>query len=519
MASNAIGGDEILVNTVTGGDQEMSAVVALKNGGWLVSWEGSGTGDPDGIYQRRFNANGVAVGAATLVNATTAHDQFSTSVAALKDGGWLVSWTGEAGDFSNDVYLQRYSSSGKIVLAETMVNATTAGRQESSTITGLTDGGWVVTWNGDGAGGSSDIYQRRYDASGATDGADILVNSTSTTGDQYNTSVISLADGGWVIGWYGAGPGDSNGIFEQRYDKNGAAVDGPALVNTSTDLSQYSPAMAALNDRGWIVAWYGYGAADTSSTGVYMRHYDSKGQALGKTETLVNTVTDATQSSPSVTALSDGGWLVTWQSPDKNQQSVYDIYQQRYDGGGHKIGTQTLVNTSVNASQELPHVTAFANGGWLVSWEGAGKGDTSGIYQRHFAADVVGGAKADKLSGTSWGELLLGNAGNDKITARDGDDFLTGGKGNDKLDGGAGIDTFLFRKGDGADIITGFVGKGADHDLIDLSNVKGISSFADLKAHHMEHDATSVTVDYTAHDSITLAGVNIKSLSAADFLL
>jgi Ca2+-binding RTX toxin-like protein len=509
----------MLVNTTTAGDQERCAVVALAKGGWIVSWEGNGDGDTDGIYQRRYDENGVALGDATLVNATTTHDQFSTTLVALKDGGWLTSWSGEDAGFSTDIYLQRYNKSGKVILSETVVNHNTAGSQTDSSITVLGDGGWLVTWAGEGPGDTSGIFQRRYDKSGGTSGADILVNADYATGNQYGPAVTTLADGGWLVAWYGAGADDPDGIYQQRYNKQGTAVDGPTLVNTYTTFNQYSPSVISLDDGGWLVAWYGYGQDDANSTGVYFRHYDKHGKAVGKDDTLVNTITDGTQSSPSVTELADGGWVVTWQSPDKNQTSIYDIYQQRYDGNGHTVGTQTFVNADTKGSQLLPQVTALADGSWVVSWHGPGTGDTDGIYQRHFAADVVGGAKADKLNGTGWGELLAGNSGNDKIDGKAGDDILNGGKGADSLTGGAGVDTFTFKNGDGADTIKGFVAKGADHDVIDLSQVSGIKDFADLRAHHMDHTASSVTIDYGAHDVITLAGVTLKSLSAADFLL
>lgn len=519
MSSNATASDVMLVNSTTAGGQEDCAITALSDGGWVVSWEGDGAGDADGIYQRRYDKNGVASDEAVLVNATTTHDQFSTTLTALKDGGWLVSWSGEDADFNKEVYLQRYDKSGNVTLSETIVDKYMSGSQTESSITALDDGGWLVTWAGEGPGDTSGIFQRHYDKDGGTDGADILVNTGYTTGNQYGPDVTTLADGGWLVAWYGAGADDPDGIYMQRYSKLGVAVDGPVLVNTYTTLNQYSPSVVSLDDGGWIVGWYGYGQDDTNSTGVYFRRYDKNGDAVGSDDTLVNTVTSGTQSSPSIIELADGGWLITFQSPDKNQTSIYDIYQQRYDANGHKLGTQTLVNADVKADQRLPQVTALADGSWVVGWHGTGKGDDDGIYQRHFAADVAGGSKADKLNGTGWGELLAGNGGNDKIDGKAGDDIVNGGKGTDTLTGGAGADTFMFKKGDGADTIKGFAAKGDGHDIIDLSQVKDIDDFADLKAHHMDHTANSVTIDYTAHDSIVLAGVTIKSLTAADFEL
>ena len=44
-----------------------------------------------------------------------------------------------------------------------------------------------------------------------------------------------------------------------------------------------------------------------------------------------------------VAALSDGGYIITWQSERDGQ---YDVYAQRYDANGNAVGVETLVNTS-----------------------------------------------------------------------------------------------------------------------------------------------------------------------------
>lgn len=49
-----------------------------------------------------------------------------------------------------------------------------------------------------------------------------------------------------------------------------------------------------------------------------------------------------------------------------------------------------------------------------------------------------GGAKADRLTGTTANDSLAGLKGNDSLTGQGGDDILSGGLGNDRLYGGAG---------------------------------------------------------------------------------
>jgi hypothetical protein len=593
MASDATASDVTLVNSYTTGQQITPAITALANGGWVVTWYGEGPGgDGNDIFQRRYAADGHSVGSETIVNSGSQATGYQTdpSITALPDGGWLVAWGSEGvGDFI-DIVQQRFAANGDFVPNANRVNSYTTGSQAVSAVTTLSDGSWVVAWQGEGTGDSNGIFQRRYDANGSIEGSETPVNSY-TTGDQVDASVTALADGGWVVTWEGEGAGDSAGIFQQHYAANGDQVGTETRVNDYTTNDQLNSSVTALAGGGWVVIWQGEGPGDTA--GIFQQRYAANGDTVGS-ETLVNSYITNDQSAPAITALADGGWVVTWQG--EGPGSSQGILQQRYAANGSAVGSETLVN----GDGTNPTVTAFATGGWEVTWQGTGAGDSQGIYQRHFAVDIVGTNHGDKLAGTSWGEYLAGRGGNDRLDGKGGDDVLaggkgddtyvvnskgdqveeltsqgtdtvfasisytltgtvenltlsgkaglngtgnavankitgnlgantlkglagadhlTGGQGNDKLYGGSESDHFVFRKGDGTDAIKDFDVKGADHDVIDLSHITGISDFADLKAHHMVQVGASVVIDYTAHDSITLGGFKIKDFSAADFQL
>lgn len=65
----------------------------------------------------------------------------------------------------------------------------------------------------------------------------------------------------------------------------------------------------------------------------------------------------------------------------------------------------------------------------------------------------IGDRQADILTGSEYGEELYGNGGNDTLRAGDGADRLVGGPGNDRLEGGDGDDVYMWRPGDGHDVI------------------------------------------------------------------
>ena len=79
--------------------------------------------------------------------------------------------------------------------------------------------------------------------------------------------------------------------------------------------------------------------------------------------------------------------------------------------------------------------------------------------------------------------------------------------GNDTLNGGAGADVFVFGPGDGANTIADF------EDGVDLIDVTGYGAYSSIV--QMAGGAKIVFADGAY---VTLTGIQVSSLSAADFL-
>jgi Ca2+-binding RTX toxin-like protein len=85
-----------------------------------------------------------------------------------------------------------------------------------------------------------------------------------------------------------------------------------------------------------------------------------------------------------------------------------------------------------------------------------------GLRDGH-GVQAVGGASADRISGSRLSDLLSGGEGHDTLRGRAGPDLLRGGAGSDRLLGGLGADRLL--GGRGRDFLRG--GRGNDI-LLDL---------------------------------------------------
>jgi Ca2+-binding RTX toxin-like protein len=433
---------EFRVDTTTAINSSQSAVTSLANGGFVMTWRSSrqdGSGSGSDIYAQRYDANGAVQGAEFRVNTKTVESQDHSAITALGGGGFVVTWQSYVQDGSfYGIYAQRYDANGVAQGAEFRVNTTVASSQVQPAITAIASGGFVVTWQSlDGF--TDGIYAQRYDANGAALGVEFRVNTTTAFGQEY-TAITAIASGGFVVTWQSNHQdGSAYGIYAQRYDANGVAQGAEFRVNTTVASSQVQPAITAIASGGFVVTWQSF---DGSGYDIYAQRYDASGAAQGA-EFRVNTTTASWQENPAITALANGGFVVTWQSITQDGSgSSNDIYAQRYDANGAAQGTEFRVNTTTANDQAGSAVAALADGGFVATWHtNAPGGSGYGIYaQRYDAAGNIAGI-VTQLTGDSGANTLTWEGANGiEMAGGSGDDTLVGGSGNESLTGGNGRD-------------------------------------------------------------------------------
>ncbi|WP_162176152.1 cadherin-like domain-containing protein [Synechococcus sp. KORDI-49] len=354
----------------------------------LISWHSyNQDGGGNGIYAQRFNADGSKNGAEFLVNTHTSSDKYNASVTSLTGGGFLISWQSTDQDGWNEgIYAQRYNADGSKNGAEFLVNTHTTGGQHQPSATSLTGGGFLISWTSNGQDDSgSGIYAQRFNADGSKNGAEFLVN-THTSNSQYQPSVTSFTHGGFLISWSSSNQdGSSWGIYAQRYNADGSKNGNEFQVNTYTSSEQNNPSVTSFTGGGFLISWQSYNQ-DGSSNGIYAQRFNADG-SKNSNEFQVNTYTSSEQNKPSVTSLTGGGFLISWTSNGQDD-SGSGIYAQRFNADGSKNGAEFLVNTHTASHQDQPSVTSLTGGGFLISWSSLYQdGSGWGIYAQRFNAD------------------------------------------------------------------------------------------------------------------------------------
>ncbi len=372
-------GDEFQVNTYTTNVQAYPSVAGLSGGGFVVTWQSEGQdGDTSGVYGQIYGADGTTVGDEFQVNSYTDWFQEDPSVTGLADGGFVVTWESFFQDRSdNGVYGQRYDADGGTVGGEFQINSHTANDQDSPDVTGLTGGGFVVTWQSDGQDGSWEgVYGQLYGADGGTLGAEILI-PFYTADTQADPSVTALADGGFLVTWesrhVGAPDADDDGfgIYAQRFNADGSKSGGEVRINSITDGSQENPSVTGLADGGYVVTWQS-GDFSTNQFDILAQRYDASGNTQGG-EILVGSEVDFNSpQNPSVTDLGDDGFVITW-------VTGLVIHGQRYGADGSPVRGEFQIDTDV---PNLEHsIDSLADGGFVLTWFQDGE-----VYGQRFGA-------------------------------------------------------------------------------------------------------------------------------------
>lgn len=326
----------------------------------------------------------------TRVNGT----QTNPAVAALASGGFAITWTDNGYPLDDlggpNVKAHIYGPAGERIQDEFLVNAETNDDQCDAKITGLLGGGFVVAWQdfsgrrGEECGSSIKAKVFGCDAGLVRD--EFLVN-LETRDSQTDPAVAALQDGGFVVAWqdFSGTRGDDSlaSVKARLFRSNGIPSGDEFLVNTHTKDHQGHPSVAAPLGGNFIVAWNDFSGTlgDSSSGSIKAKMFGQEAKTL-RDEFLVNTRKQNNQSFPVVSALEDGGFVVAWTdcSGTLGDCSATSIKARLFDDSAVPLGDEFLVNTETANCQLTPALAPLPDGGFVVVWTDYSRrgGDASG---------------------------------------------------------------------------------------------------------------------------------------------
>jgi hypothetical protein len=397
-------GPEFQVNTVTTpGQQSSPAVASDADGDFVVAWQSNQDGSATGIFARLFGSTGAPLLGELQVNTYITSYQFDPTVARRPDGGFVVAWVSrQDGSPFGGIFARRFDSVGGAIGGEFQVNTYTTDTQAAPSAAMDGDGDFVVVWQSytqDGA--NYGVFGQRFTSAGGALGVEFQVN-TYTQSIEGLTAVAMAGGGSFVVAWESnSRDGGGYGVFARRFDAGGEALATEFQVNTYTELNDRAPAVSIETDGDFIVAWTRSHPGDGSGNAVFAQRFASSGAPQGS-ELQMNVHTPDHQESPSIAALRANDFVVVWQSRPYQDGNGHGVFGRRFHGVG---GSELQINVFTQGRQDLPVVARSGDGEFVVVWRGGSHQDgyEYGIFARRFGAlppslDVDGNGSLAALS-------------------------------------------------------------------------------------------------------------------------
>ncbi|MGD0615920.1 MAG: hypothetical protein ABSA69_10820 [Verrucomicrobiota bacterium] len=212
-------------------------------------------------------------------------------------------------------------------LASSVAKAATTGDQEKPQVAMLNSGGAVVVWQG-GKHGLQKIYARFIGPDGKFLVKQDVRVSAHPKYNQINPQVATLTNGTVVIVWASDGQdGSMQGVFARLFSPAGKALGAEFQVNQYTLNNQRTPALAALANGNFVVAWVSELQRSSTAIDVYARLFTGSGVPVAD-EFPVNTTTTNTCANPSVAGSPLGGFAAAWSQNDNPTLPAVPIYSQ-----------------------------------------------------------------------------------------------------------------------------------------------------------------------------------------------
>jgi hypothetical protein len=348
------------------------------DGAFVIVWQDRDA-DGQGIFGRRFDANGSSQGVQFRVNQSTAGDQTQPAVAQDANGSFMVVWQDRPFFEIEHIRGRRFNSAGVPQDASDLGIKSAALAGEVSyggpAVASNTSSHFVVTWTrGYNVGGTGDagVFGRRlFDP-------EFQVN-TYTTDGQFDTDVAMDNSGNFVVVWSSHDQdGSGYGIFARRFSSGGTALGGEFQVNSYSLFDQFDPAVAMSSGGGFVVVWQRFGQ-DGPSIGIFARRFGAAGNPeSGDFQVSFSAPTPGAQYDPDVAVGGDGSFVVAW-------RQAGEVFARTFDAAGTPRAVEFQVNTYTTSVQRLPAVAADGDGNFVVVWPSSGQdGSGTGVFAQRF---------------------------------------------------------------------------------------------------------------------------------------
>jgi len=356
--------DDFLLNddTYGGARQENPCITINHLGNVVITWTDFRDGNADS-YCQRFNALGNMIGANFRINSDAGMMwQGEPSIGSDNQGNFTVAWE-DRRFFNSDVYVQRYNDQGLPIDTNFRANDNTgtSDQRNTSTII-LPNKDFIIVWD-DWRNDWGDIYAQRYDSLRNLFGSNFRINDDNPGNNQYSPSIACDSLGNFVVVWMDGRQGNWD-IYAQRHNNQGVRLGTNFIVNVDGGSAfQGNPNVTRTRDGQIIVVWED---ERNGNSDIYGQRFDADGNRIGINFKINNDIGSSIQILPDVAVDGLSNFVITWAD---NRLGNYDIFVQRYDNTGTMLGQNFRVNDDITIQdQSEPTITMSEQGNFWIAW-------------------------------------------------------------------------------------------------------------------------------------------------------
>jgi hypothetical protein len=374
------------------GSTDYQPDVAVSNGSFVITWAHHFSATDDDIYAERYDiSNGVPQGQGIFIVNGDGNSEAHPSVAMQQNGIFDIAYERQFSGSDWDILASQYDGNGALVRSDVHINFDGSAEHNPS-ISMDNNGNAVVAYEEAANGNDTGIYANRLSTTGVV-GARITVRDDFGNGEGGPSVALARTDGQFVVAYnnhFGLqatemsandAPLTTLGPFFGIGDVAAASIDGfDRFVVTSTRFNPATNHEDIFSRRDFLPS--GVESLVHPASGVF---------------TNVDTQTD-NASSPGTNGASVAVW-VNNTSGDNN-----DIYAQRFDNLGRRLGSPIAIDTTTANSQH-PHVAMDSGGRFVVTWENLTVDGTSAIMYRYFNFDGTAVTPITQLSANGMADF------------------------------------------------------------------------------------------------------------------
>lgn len=369
-----------------------------------------------------------------LLGACATCRQQTPAVAGSRSGTLAGVWEGQTPSDPHGVLVRFFNAQGRPLAAERLVNRNLAADQYDPAVA-ATPNGFVVVWT-EVAQGRSDILAQRFKASGTPAGGAIRVSAEGAAGAgvDYGPAVAAMPNGGFLVAWLRYTPPGAPAVMVRRYNASGKPLGGQVQVSTGL-VKGAAPDVCALSNGGAAVAWASIDERrpfEPSLEGVSLRRLSPAGAPVGAAEEVI-AAPEAEVASAAVSCGKAGAFAVAYELDRPGVTEESDIFVQRFTPQGAPAGLPLQVNATAAGRQKAPKLSHDPAGHFVVVWT-SHQDDGYRLVARRIGAGgaPLSGEVVVELSGSASLRPLspdvahAGKAGGFVVTWQEGTDTVLG---------------------------------------------------------------------------------------------